>query len=341
MNPKNKDKNEKENTVEPFLLKPACKDYIWGGERLAAEYGKDYGVSPLAETWECSVHSDGVSIVDSGAFKGLGLDELLKMHPELLGTNPLKNCSKGQLPILIKFIDAARNASVQVHPDDAYAEIYESGQRGKAEMWYILEAEADSKLIYGFHHDMEREMVESALKDGTIERHLNKVNVRKDDVFYVEPGTVHAIGAGMVLVEIQQNSNLTYRMYDYDRKDSNGNRRELHVEKALQVMKYRGDNVPRQPMRVLKYQLGCAVELLCRCKYFQVERMLLNVEENSSRMIFRMDHSSFVVLVCLEGEARLIGPDFLSIRKGDCLFVPAGEGSVCMEGKAQFLKIRC
>lgn len=341
MNPKNKDKINKENMVEPFLLKPACKDYIWGGKRLAAEYGKDCGVSPLAETWECSTHPDGVSVVNSGDYKGLGLDELLEMHPELLGTHPAKNCSTGQLPILIKFIDAAQSASVQVHPDDAFAKIYENGQRGKAEMWYILDAEADSKLIYGFNHDMARETVESALKDGTIERYLNKVNARKDDVFYVEPGTVHAIGAGMVLVEIQQNSNLTYRMYDYDRKDSNGNRRELHVDKALQVMKYKGDSEPRQPMRVLKYQPGCAVELLCRCKYFQVERMLLNADEKSPQTIFRMDYSSFVVLVCLEGEARLLGREFLKLKKGDCLFVPAGERNICMEGKAQFLKIRC
>ena len=322
----------------PIKLNPIFKEIVWGGERLKNDYGYESNLNNIAEAWVLTARNDGDNTVKNGEYAGQSFTELVKNNPGFLGE---KGEKYNEFPLLIKFIDAARNASVQVHPDDAYAEIHESGQRGKAEMWYILEAEADSKLIYGFHHDMEREMVESALKDGTIERHLNKVNVRKDDVFYVEPGTVHAIGAGMVLVEIQQNSNLTYRMYDYDRKDSNGNRRELHVEKALQVMKYRGDNVPRQPMRILKYQPGCAVELLCRCKYFQVERMLLNVEENSSRMIFRMDHSSFVVLVCLEGEARLIGPDFLSIRKGDCLFVPAGDGSVCMEGKAQFLKIRC
>lgn len=341
MNPKTEDKNNKENTVQPFLLKPACKDYLWGGERLAAEYGKDCGISPLAETWECSTHPDGVSTVGSGAYKGIALDELLAKQPELLGTHPLKTGSEGQLPILIKLIDARQNASVQVHPDDAYAGAYENGQSGKTEMWYILDAEEDSKLIYGFHHDMDREKVAEALKTGTIEKHLNKVNVKKDDVFFIEPGTVHAIGKGMMLAEIQQNSNLTYRLYDYDRTDHSGRRRELHHDKALQVMKYKGDNAPRQPMRVLKYQPGCAEELLCRCKYFQVERMLLNAEEERVETILRVDSTSFVVLVCLEGNVSLIGEEKLVMKKGDCVFVPAGETSLRMKGKAQLLKIKC
>lgn len=327
--------------ISPFLLKPACKDYLWGGERLATEYGKEYGIRPLAETWECSTHPDGVSSVDSGIYKGMPLDTLIKQHPEILGKHPVKVGGKNELPILVKLIDAGANASIQVHPDDAYASKYEKGENGKAEMWYVLDACEDSRLVYGFYQDVDAQAVEAGVEDGTIEKYLRKIKVQKDDVFYIKPGCVHAIGAGMLIAEIQQNSNLTYRLYDYNRKDKDGNLRPLHVKKALEVADLRGDNEPKQPMRILKYQPGCATELLCRCKYFQVERMLVNTEDRAKGVELSADEESFIVLMCIEGTGIIKSRDDIHFHKGHCIFVPAGCRDIEITGRMQFLKIRC
>lgn len=330
-----------ENRIQPFLLKPACKDYLWGGNALAEKYGKEYGIHPLAETWECSVHPDGISLADSGKVKGKPLDELLRKYPQMLGIHPVKATGAAELPILIKFIDAGQDASIQVHPDDAYARIHENGESGKAEMWYVLDAKEDAKLVYGFYQDMDKETVKEAVTDGSIGKYLRKVNVKKDDVFYIDPGCVHAIGEGVLLAEIQQNSNVTYRLYDYDRYDKDGNKRTLHVDKALEVADLKASGTPRQPMRILKYQPGCATELLCRCKYFQVERMLVNTAEQKRSAEIHVDGESFVVLMCLEGNGVLTGEEELAFRKGDCIFVPAASGRLEITGQIQLLKVRC
>lgn len=339
--PRSTKAGKSENKIQPFLLKPACKDYLWGGNTLAEKYGKNYGVYPLAETWECSVHPDGVSVADSGSVKGRPLDELLCEHPEMLGTHPRKVTGKAELPILVKFIDAGRDASVQVHPDDAYARIHENGENGKAEMWYVLDAEEDARLVYGFYGDMSKKTVKQAVADGSIGKYLRKVHVKKDDVFYIEPGCVHAIGEGVLLAEIQQNSNVTYRLYDYDRSDKNGKKRELHVEKALEVADLKASGMPRQPMRILKYQPGCATELLCRCKYFQAERLLVNTVGRENAATIQTDEESFMVLMCLDGNGVLQGEEELAFQKGNCIFVPASSGKMRISGKTQLLKIRC
>lgn len=330
-----------ENKIQPFLLKPACKDYLWGGNVLAEKYGKEFGIHPLAETWECSVHPDGISLANSGPVKGMPLDELLREYPQMLGTHPMKVTGTAELPILIKFIDAGQDASIQVHPDDAYARIHENGENGKAEMWYVLDAKEDAKLVYGFYRDMEKETVAEAAADGSIGKYLRKVNVKKDDVFFIEPGCVHAIGEGILLAEIQQNSNVTYRIYDYDRCDKDGNKRTLHIDKAMEVADLKASGAPRQPMRILKYQPGCATELLCRCKYFQVERMLVNTAEREKSAEIQVDEESFAVFMCLEGSGILSGEEELAFGKGDCIFVPAESGRLQIAGTAQLLKVRC
>lgn len=326
--------------TRPFFLKPAGKDYLWGGNRLNEDFSKGIDMSPLAETWECSAHPDGPSTVDSGEFKGLSLSQVLKEHPEFLGTHPRL---LGGLPILIKLIDAKRDLSVQVHPDDAYAAKYENGSLGKTEMWYVLDASKDAALVYGFCHDMDREVLRKSLTDGTVEKYLQKVPIKKDDVFYIEAGTVHAIGAGALIAEIQENSNLTYRLYDYNRLDKNGKPRELHIEKALQVANLRGSAEPRQPMRVLKYEKGCASELLCRCKYFQVERQLLNTERFREMAGLQTGENSFQVLLCTEGCGVLFEEDGAGMNffKGDCIFIPANSIPLKIHGKAQILKVSC
>jgi len=330
---------------KPFLLKPAAKDYLWGGRRLRDDFGKETDLTPLAETWECSTHPDGPSIVANGVLKGKTLTEVLEEFPGYLGTHPK---SDGGLPILIKFIDAKQNLSVQVHPDDDYAMKYENGQSGKTEMWYVLDAEPEAELVYGLCRDTDREVFQKSIEDGTVERFLRKVRVKKDDLFYIEAGMVHAIGAGVLIAEIQESSNLTYRLYDYHRVDKNGQERQLHVKKALEVASLKSSAAPVQPLRVLKYQKGCAMELLCRCRYFEVCRMLVNTERCRQLVEYQADNTSFRVLLCLngcgsmtweEGEAET-WEGGMNFFKGDCIFVPAGSVKIKIHGKAQFLDVR-
>lgn len=246
---------------KPFLLKPAGKDYLWGGMRLRTEYNRPVQMEPLAETWECSTHPDGLSTIASGDFEGMTLKEVLDVHPEFIGTHPDMG---NELPILVKLIDAKRDLSIQVHPDDDYARKYEDGQSGKTEMWYVVDATKDARLVYGFYHDVTKQEIREGIENGDIEKYLQKVKIHKNDVFFIEAGTVHAIGAGALIAEVQENSNLTYRLYDYGRTDKNGKKRELHVEKALEVANLGASNEPRQPMRLLKYRQGEA-SVLSKC----------------------------------------------------------------------------
>ena len=326
--------------TKPFLLTPAGKDYLWGGNRLKTEFNKEIDLVPLAETWECSTHPDGPSVIVTGRHAGKTLAELLKEHPEYLGKHP---GTEGELPVLIKFIDAKKNLSVQVHPDDDYARKYENGQLGKTEMWYVMDAAPDAQLVYGFNHDITKEQLRQSLKDGTVEKYLQKVKIQKDDVFFIEAGTVHAIGAGALIAEIQESSNLTYRLYDYNRVGKDGKLRELHIDKALAVANLKSSSEPRQPLRLLKYKKGSATELLCRCKYFQVERYLLNTESSRKLVEFQTAGDTFEVFLCLDGCGVVFmeDGDSMNFFKGDCIFVPANSLSMKFHGKAQFLHVRC
>ena len=308
-------------TDEPFLLKPAFKDYLWGGDRLRGEYHKETDLSPLAESWECSTHPDGTSLalIDQ---KEIPMTEVLKRHPEILGTHPR---TRDTLPILIKLIDAKNDLSVQVHPDDDYARIHEHGSLGKSEFWYVLEAEPGASLIYGFSQDVTEEQVRQGIVDGTIQKYLQKVPVRRNDVFFVQAGTVHAIGKGIVIAEIQESSNLTYRLYDYNRRDRNGNLRELHVEKALDVLNLHSSAEPA----------------LTRCRYFEVERILLNTALSAS-VPYQTASSSFEVLMCVQGKGVITGKDFrIPFLKGSTIFLPADSESMFLSGKAELLAINC
>ncbi len=269
------------------------------------------------------------------------MTEMLASHPEYLGTHALQTIDgKPELPILIKLIDAKADLSVQVHPDDNYALKYE-GQWGKTEMWYVLAARKNSELVYGFKEDMTAERVRQTVADGTIGMYLNHVPVHKDDVFLIESGMVHAIGTGCLVAEIQESSNVTYRLYDYDRVDRRGQKRELHIKKALEVAKLESSIAPRQPMRVLNYRNGSASELLTRCKYFQVERLLLNTE-NRKLAEFQTGSNSFHALLCVDGCGVLFGEGFmLNFFKGDCVFVPADSIPLNLHGKAQILNVSC
>ncbi len=321
--------------MEILRLQPAGKDYLWGGTRLRDEYGKKIDLTPLAETWECSVHPDGPSIVVNGQYKGKTLAEVLQLHPEYLG----RKVENGKLPILVKFIDAKKDLSVQVHPDDKYARKYEH-QNGKTEMWYVIDADDSDCLIYGFRHKVTEAILRNAVKTGTLDKHLQKVPVHKGDVFYVPAGTVHGIGAGILVAEIQESSNVTYRVYDYDRVDKNGKKRELHFNKAVQVMNMDVAPDVRQKPRIVKYYPGCSRELLCRCKYFEVERIQV-----TKAFSFSVLDESFQVIMCLEGEGQIETMDesMKPVRfiKGRTMFLPAGIGKCLVVGDATVLKIRC
>jgi len=321
----------------PFLLRPSGKDYLWGGQRLNTEFEKNIDLNPLAETWECSTHPDGPSTVASGEFEGQSLVDVIRNHPEILGT---RHEGETELPILIKFIDAKSDLSVQVHPDDDYAREYENGQLGKTEMWYVLDASRDAKLVFGLHQDCTEEEIIEAISTGTLGKYLQTVPVKKDDLFFIQSGTIHAIGAGCLIAEIQENSNLTYRLYDYDRVGKDGKKRPLHVDKAMKVAKLTSSAEPKQPMRVLKYRQGVASELLSRCKYFEVYRMLVNTERRQV-VKYGADEVAFRVLLCVNGCGSITAEaELLQFYKGDCIFVPANSKMLTIHGTATFLDVR-
>lgn len=246
---------------EPFLLKPTGKDYLWGGTRLKKEYNKNFSIEPLAETWECSTHPEGASVVSTGDFCGRTLDDVLKQYPSLLGKN---NEKFTQFPIMIKFVDAQKDLSVQVH----------------------------------------------------------------------------AIGAGALIAEIQQNSNITYRLYDYNRTDKNGKKRELHIDKAIDVINLSNSTKPKQQIRNLKFINGYAKELLCKCEYFQVEKILLNTNNYEKTAQYKTDNLSYHVLLCVEGTGQLnFNNKLLEFCKGDCIFVPANSTNISIYGNAIFLDV--
>ena len=326
-----------DNRRRPLLLRPSGKDYLWGGSRLNDEFEKNIDMTPLAETWECSTHPDGPSYVVGGEFDGQELAEVLKAHPEYLGA---RHAGENALPILIKFIDAKKDLSVQVHPTDAYAKEHENGQWGKTEMWYVLDASKDAKLVYGLRWDRTEEQMRKAIAEGTLMKDLQWVPVKKDDLFFIEAGTIHASGAGALIAEIQENSNLTYRLYDYDRIGKDGKKRELHVDKALQVANLKSSAEPCQPLRVLKYRQGMASELLTRCKYFEVYRMIVNTERRQ-KVHYQADEIGFRVLLCVNGCGTISYENgSITFYKGDCIFVPADSETLTIHGQAQFLDVR-
>ncbi|EMF0059033.1 mannose-6-phosphate isomerase, class I [Enterococcus hirae] len=213
---------------EPMFLKPVFQEKIWGGSRLRSVFGFDIPNDKIGEDWAISAHPHGVSVVENGEYQGQKLDELWQNHKELFG-----NPTEPVFPLLIKILDAEDELSVQVHPDDAYGMKHE-GELGKTECWYIIDAEPGAEIIYG-HHAKTREELAEMIQEGRWDDLLKKVPVKKGDFFYVPSGTIHAIGKGIMILETQQSSDTTYRVYDYDRKDTNGNTRELHIQQSIDV----------------------------------------------------------------------------------------------------------
>ncbi len=296
-----------------FKLSPAFKDYIWGGSRLKTDFFKNTDMTPLAESWELSVHSDGESIICGGEFDKMGFSQYVSEHPQAMGTN----CQRFEnFPILIKLIDAYDNLSVQVHPDNEYAMRVE-GEYGKTEMWYIVDCEENAELIYGFDREISKEEFAQRIENNTLLEVVNKVKVNKGDVFFIEAGTLHAIGKGILIAEIQQNSNTTYRVYDYGRVGADGKPRALHIEKALDVT-----NLKTAPLKNCGGAVcvnGVCTRMLARCEYFDVSELKIETEAE----LFA-DESTFNSLLFIDGQGIIeCDGQKIEFRKGDSVFVSA------------------
>ncbi len=308
----------------PLLLKPPVKDYLWGGKKLKEEYGLECATEIAAEGWMLSCHKDGTNTVVGGEFDGKPLTEVL----EIWGKSALgKRAEKfSYFPILIKLIDAKDKLSVQVHPEDDFA-LKVEGEYGKTEMWYVVDCEEGASLIYGFNRKASKEEFERRIKDNTLTEICNVVPVKKGDVFFISAGTLHAIGEGILIAEVQQNSNTTYRVSDYGRLGADGNPRELHVEKALKVTNVEKPTMPYGNVgKVTEFDWGTVRELAI-CDLFTSKLITLNGKTDISTK------ESFVSLVVLEGEALI---DTLKVKKGDSVFIPANY-SAEIKGNAKLL----
>lgn len=305
-----------------FKLRPSCKDYLWGGHRLVDEYGKEYEGEILAETWELSCHPDGPSTIVNGVYAGKTLEEYIEeAGKEVLG----KNCRRFRdFPILIKFIDAKQNLSIQVHPDNRYA-LKNEGQYGKTEMWYVMDAGKDAFLYYGFKKEISKEEFAGRIQEDTLLEVLNAVPVQKGDVLFIESGTIHAIGEDILIAEIQQNSNVTYRVYDYGRVGKDGKKRDLHIEKALAVTN-----------RVPLIKSKSSYPHVADCDYFTVDKLNLD-GQMMRRMEGYVSEESFVSILILDGKGTVSCGDQVTYKKGDSLFLPAGSGTYVIEGSCDAL----
>lgn len=314
--------------MEPLKLKPAFQEYLWGGTKLRDEFGKESSLDRIAESWELSCHPAGLTTVANSVNKAQTLRSYLEQDWDA-------NVGEGAagystFPVMIKLIDAAQDLSVQVHPDDRYAREHENAENGKTECWYVVDCDEGAVLAYGFNRELTKEEFRSAIASGTLMDYIRLVPVHKGDVFFIEAGTLHAIGAGMVIAEIQQTSNLTYRVYDYDRVDKDGKPRELHIEKALDVTKTWAAP-PRMKRPPTKFEGYTAAEI-ADCPYFTVTELKITGEAEFPAP----NGTSYTHLLCTEGDAVLIYEDGVAmpIAKGESVFLPAAFGaySICSKG---------
>lgn len=301
----------------PLLLNPVLKDYIWGGKRLLNEYGFKASSETVAEGWMLSCHKDGTNTVANGKYKGKTLDAVLKEW----GYNGL--------PVIIKLIDANDRLSVQVHPDNEYALKHE-GESGKTEMWYVVDACPDAQLAYGFNKDISRDEFKKRITENSLDDVINYVSVKKGDVFFIPAGTLHAIGKGILIAEIQQNSNSTYRVSDYGRIGHDGKPRELHIDKAVDVTKTEKQTTESQKETVCRFDYGTE-RLLSECEYFKAVKIDLNGQKDIDLK------SGLADILVLSGEITVQSQNgSFKAKKGDSVFVP--NDCVCeINGKAEMI----
>ncbi|MGN1095937.1 MAG: type I phosphomannose isomerase catalytic subunit [Eubacteriales bacterium] len=304
--------------LAPIKLKQITKKIIWGGTRLSGEYGLGAPGENIAEAWELTCREDGVNTIEGGSYDGRTLEEYISENKSAVGTK----WDGGRFPLLIKLIDAEKDLSIQVHPDDAYAAAHTT-DFGKTEMWYIVDAKPGAKIIYGMNGKYTSEEISEAIKSGTLEKMMNYVPVHAGEAYFIPSGLVHAIGAGILIAEIQQNSNITYRVYDYNRKGDDGKLRPLHIDDALAVIAGTDpENVKSEPDE--------DKSVIAKCKYFTVHKYDLCSEEKE----INVGKESFLHVMCVKGKALISsdGKDY-ALDMGESYFVPAGMGKITVEAQ--------
>jgi len=313
----------------PLQFDPILKDRIWGGEKLKTILNKPITSKITGESWELSTVEGDVSVVSNGVLKGKSLMQLIDEMPnEILGTKVYNQFGK-QFPLLFKYLDAREDLSIQVHPNDALAK-ERHNSFGKTEMWYVTQADADARIIVGFKENSSKEEYLKHLEDKTLVSILDTVKAKSGDVFFLETGTVHAIGAGLVVAEIQQTSDITYRLYDFDRKDAHGNTRELHVDLALDAINY--NKVETQKKYETKVNTSNTV---VDCPYFTTNFIPLE-----NKVEVAKSGETFTVYMCIEGSFEIEYEAFKqSYIKGDTILVPAEINAFILNGKASILEI--
>jgi len=311
--------------LKPVKLNPEFKEIIWGGNKLKTDYNKVSDLKNIAESWELTVRNDGMNTICGGEFDGFTMKEYIKK----VGFSVVTDKELDRFPLLIKFIDAEDNLSIQVHPDDEYA-LEKANSLGKTEMWYVIDAKPDAKLVYGLKPGCDVKSLGEAISNGTVEDQLNYVSVKKGDVFFIPSGLVHAIGSGILLAEIQQNSNITYRVYDYNRLGKDGKPRELHITDALNVIVNKSDH----DINKIRYFKGDkSSTCLASCEFFTVDRYVIN-----DKIILNTTKESFNSVLCLEGNGKIIYKDEeFNLVKGDSYFIPANIGDYEIIGNVEII----
>ena len=313
----------------PLQFEPIFKERIWGGDKLNSVLNKPITSNITGESWEISTVEGDVSVISKGTLKGISLNEVIDNFPnELLGTTVVDKFGK-QFPLLFKYLDAKTDLSIQVHPNDELAK-KRHNSFGKTEMWYIMQADEGSRIIVGFKNNSNAKEYVSHLENNTLLDILEEVIVKTGDVFFLETGTVHAIGAGLVVAEIQQTSDITYRLYDFDRVDSEGNKRELHVELALDAINYNTIETQKNYNK----EENVSNEMV-NCPYFTTNYLTI-----SSKLTISKSSTSFTVFMCTDGEFQL---EFNQVQyhysKGDTVLIPATMTDFNLSGKAALLEI--
>jgi mannose-6-phosphate isomerase len=313
----------------PLQFEPILKDRIWGGTKLKTYLNKPIFSEITGESWEISTVENDVSVIANGFFKGKSLNEIISEFPkEVLGTKVYEQFGK-QFPLLFKYLDAREDLSIQVHPNDELA-AKRHNSFGKTEMWYVMQADEDARLIVGFKEKSSKEAYQESLKNKTIIDILDTKKVKKGDVFFLETGTVHAIGAGTVIAEIQQTSDITYRLYDFDRVDTQGNTRELHIDLALDAINYNVVEAQKDYSKVV----NCSNEMV-NCPYFTTNFIPLD-----GKIEVKKDKKSFTVYMCVEGNFELeYKGESYTYKTGDTVLVPAEMALFKINGKASLLEI--
>ena len=304
----------------PMKMQPVYKNYIWGGTRLLEHFNKDKDseFSTIAESWEVSCNLAGLTTISDGIFRGKTLQEIVNLSKsDFLGKNNLV------FPIIVKLIDAQKDLSIQVHPSEGNANT-DMGESAKSEFWYIVDCDKDSYIYYGFKEDISKKEFINSIKTKTICGLLNKINIKKGEAYYIPAGTIHALGKGALVAEIQQNSNTTFRIYDYDRVDCNGKLRELHIDRAVEVLNFKRTDVNLQ----LKENFSNF-----ECEYFKVRKITI-----SKDMVFNKSRDNFDIIQFISGKGIIVyNNTYYNANLGDTFFIPAKIKNYYIKGQCDLL----